>query len=44
MTVIVCHEERGGEETALAVKEIEKNYKNNFLEFISIPHPAGLAG
>lgn len=44
MTVIICYEERGGEETAASVAEIEKNYKKDFLELQSIKHPTGLIG
>ncbi len=42
MAVVICWEERGGKETENVVREVEKNYKNSFLDFVSIMHPAGL--
>ncbi len=43
MIVAICWEERGGKETQDVVNEVEKNYKNAFLDFISIMHPANLS-
>ena len=43
MVVVVCWEERGGKETENVVHEVEKNYKNAFLDFVSIMHPANLS-
>src|SRR3990167_411265 len=42
MLVVLCWEERGGDETRQVAEAIEKNYKNDFLEFVSVIHPAGL--
>jgi cellulose synthase/poly-beta-1,6-N-acetylglucosamine synthase-like glycosyltransferase len=42
MLVVVCWEERGGKETEAVVREVEKNYKNSFLDLVSIMHPANL--
>ena len=44
MTVVLCWEERGGDETRQVVEAVERKYKNKFLEFISVMHPAGLTG
>lgn len=44
MAVVLCYEERGGEETEKVVKEAIKNYGRYFLEFSAIKHPAGLEG
>ena len=40
--LVLCWEERGGDETRLVVEAIEKKYKNEFLEFILVAHPDGL--
>ncbi|HXK41013.1 MAG TPA: glycosyltransferase family 2 protein [Candidatus Paceibacterota bacterium] len=42
MMIVLCWEERGGDETRQVAEAIEKNYKNDFLEFMSVMHPAGL--
>ena len=42
MVVVICWEERGGKEIAGVAREVEKNYKNEFLEVVSIMHPANL--
>src|SRR3989344_2420834 len=42
MVVVICWEERGGKETESVVREVEKNYKNVFLDFVSVMHPANL--
>src|SRR3989338_7853385 len=39
MIVVVCWEARGGKETEEVVREVEKNYKNAFLDLIFIMHP-----
>jgi len=44
MMVVLCWEERGGDETRQVVEAVERKYKNEFLEFVSIIHPAGLLG
>ncbi len=44
MTIVLCWEERGGDETRQVVEAVERKYKNKFLEFISVMHPAGLTG
>ncbi|MEX2090660.1 MAG: glycosyltransferase family 2 protein [Candidatus Paceibacterota bacterium] len=44
MIVVLCWEERGGARTEEIAGEIQKNYGNNFFEFISIKHPDGLPG
>src|SRR3989344_1646864 len=33
MVVVMCWEERGGKETEEVIREVEKNYKNAFLDF-----------
>lgn len=43
MIVVICWEERGGKETQEIVHEVEKNYKNSFLDLVSIMHPANLS-
>src|SRR3989344_3522611 len=43
MAVVLCWEERGGDETRQVIEAIERKYKNDFLEFISVMHPAGLS-
>lgn len=43
MVVVICWEERGGKETQDVVIEVEKNYKNSFLDLVSIMHPANLS-
>ncbi|OGN01061.1 MAG: hypothetical protein A3I26_02310 [Candidatus Yanofskybacteria bacterium RIFCSPLOWO2_02_FULL_43_10] len=42
MIVVICWEARGGKETREVVREAEKNYKNAFLDLVSIMHPADL--
>jgi len=42
MVIVLCWEERGGDQTREVAKAIEKSYKNKFLEFIPIMHPATL--
>jgi len=44
MIVVICWEERGGQETQDVIREVEKNYKNSFLELTSVMHPANLSG
>jgi cellulose synthase/poly-beta-1,6-N-acetylglucosamine synthase-like glycosyltransferase len=44
MILVLCWEERGGDEAQLVVEAIEKKYKNEFLEFIPVAHPDGLPG
>ncbi len=44
MIVVVCWEERGGIDTENVVREIEANYKNSFLDLVTIMHPTGLPG
>ena len=44
MIVVLCWEERAGDETRQVVEAIEKRYKNEFLEFMSVMHPAHLSG
>src|SRR3989338_9106886 len=44
MVIVLCWEERGGDDTRLVAEAIENKYKNEFLEFLSITHPAGLLG
>ena len=44
MLVVLCWEEGGGDETRQVAEAIERKYKNEFLEFVSIAHPAGLFG
>src|SRR3989338_5402884 len=44
MIVVLCWEERGGEETQQVVAEIEKIYANKFYKFISVKHPTNLSG
>ena len=44
MTIILSWEERAGVETENMVREIEKNYKSIFHEFVVIKHPADLPG
>src|SRR3989338_11352320 len=42
MVVVLCWEERGGDQTREVAETIEKRYKNEFLEFMSVMHPSGL--
>lgn len=42
MIVVLCWEERGGEETERTVREVEKIYGNKFHRFLSVMHPANL--
>jgi len=42
MLIVLCWEERGGDETRQVAEAIERKYKNEFLEFMSVMHPAGL--
>jgi len=42
--VVLCWEERGGDETRQVVEAAERKYKNDFLEFMSVMHSAGLSG
>ena len=42
MIVAICWEERGGKETEEVVREVEKNYKNSFLDIVSVMHPTDL--
>ena len=42
MAVVLCWEERGGEQTRHTAEAIEEKYKNNFFEFFSIMHPGDL--
>jgi len=42
MIIVLCWEERGGDEARQVAEAIELKYKNDFLEFISVMHPAGL--
>lgn len=44
MAVILCWEERAGEETRQTVEAIEKAYKDKFWIFLSVMHPSGLSG
>ena len=44
MMIVLCWEERGGDETRQVAEAIERKYKNEFLEFMSVMHPAGLPG
>ena len=44
MIVVLCWEERAGDETRQVVEAIKKRYKNEFLEFMSVMHPAHLSG
>ena len=44
LAVILCYEERGGENTARAVREIAQNYKKDFFELLAVKHPDGLSG
>lgn len=44
MIVVLSWEERTGDSTREVAGAVEKNYKNEFLEFLSIMHPAGLSG
>lgn len=44
MAVVLCWEERGGDETRQVVEAIESKYKNDFLKFISVMHPSDLRG
>lgn len=43
MIVVLCWEERAGYESRAVVEEIENNYKNKFLEMVSVMHPANLS-
>lgn len=43
MMVVVCWEERGGKEMEEVIREVERNYKNDFLDFVSIMHPSNLS-
>jgi len=43
MVVVLCWEERGGDQTREVAETIEKRYKNEFLEFMSVMHPSGLS-
>jgi len=43
MVVVLCWEERGGDETRQVVEAVERKYKNEFLEFLSVAHPVGLS-
>ncbi len=43
MVVVICWEERGGKKTEEVVREVGRNYKNSFLDFVSIMHPANLS-
>lgn len=40
--VVLCWEERGGDGTRQVVEVVEKKYKNEFLKFMSVMHPADL--
>jgi len=42
MMVVLCWEERGGVQARQVAEAIERKYKNEFLEFLSVAHPAGL--
>ena len=42
MIVVLCWEERGGEETERTAREIENLYANKFHRFLSVIHPASL--
>ncbi|MBI3274252.1 MAG: glycosyltransferase family 2 protein, partial [Candidatus Colwellbacteria bacterium] len=42
MTVVLSWEERLGDSTREVAEAITKNYNNEFLEFVSVMHPAGL--
>ena len=42
MIVVLCWEERGGEETGKTIEAIEKIYGSNFFHFMKIMHPEGL--
>ena len=44
IVVVLCWEERGGDNARQVAEAVEIKYKNEFLEFISVMHPAGLAG
>jgi len=37
---VLCWEERGGDETRQTVEAIEAKYKDKFLKFVSVMHPA----
>src|SRR3989344_5044550 len=44
MMVILCWEEKGGDETRQVAEAIERKYKDEFLEFMLVAHPGGLRG
>lgn len=44
IVVVLCWEERGGDETRQIAEAAEKRYKNEFFEFVSVMHPVGLPG
>lgn len=42
MVIILCWEERGGDHAKEVAETIERKYKNEFFEFMSVMHPADL--
>jgi cellulose synthase/poly-beta-1,6-N-acetylglucosamine synthase-like glycosyltransferase len=40
--IVICWEERGGDYARQVVEAVEKKYRKNFLEFLSVMHPIGL--
>jgi cellulose synthase/poly-beta-1,6-N-acetylglucosamine synthase-like glycosyltransferase len=44
MAVILCYEERAGEETEKIIKEVENNFKDAFFQLICVKHPDNLPG
>lgn len=43
MMIVLCWEERGGNETRQVVEAVGRKYKDEFMEFISVMHPVGLS-
>ncbi|MBI4158234.1 MAG: glycosyltransferase family 2 protein [Candidatus Yanofskybacteria bacterium] len=39
MMIVLCWEERGGDETRQVAEAVGRKYKNEFLEFMSVMHP-----